>query len=151
VESIRRNSRTLARVLLPLLAVAWLSAAAAPCARMGLPPDVDDRAHADQLRAPSEAHFAMHDHGDCPHCPPRGVSQQGSAPSAHAACDETEGTRDNRENVLAKWDLKHALPVSSRPSSEPSFRPPGFQCPLNHVLPTAARVPLNIRYCIYLI
>ena len=162
VRSIRRNSRVLARVLLPLLAVAWLSAAAAPCAGMGLSSDADlpepvsrDRSHLDhsgQQRAssPAHAHAAMHDHGNCPHCPPGGVSEHGASPS-HAGCDEAEGTRDDRGNVLAKWDLKHSLPVPSRVSAEPSFLPPGLRRTRNQAALPSARVPLNIRYCIYLI
>ena len=157
--SIRRNGKVLARVLLPLLAVAWLSAAAAPCARMGLPSDADltdtashERAHighSERRQSPSSPHAALHDHGNCPHCPAGGISEEAASPSTHAGCDETEGARDNRGNVLAKWDLKHSLPVPTRVAAEPSFHPPGLHRALVHTASPSARVPLNIRYCIY--
>jgi hypothetical protein len=161
VVRIRGKSTAAARVLLALLAVVWLSAAAAPCAGMGFPAAVDLTDHVShdgqhfgrsgQRAASSPAHAHSHDHGKCPHCPPGGVSEQGASPSTHAGCDETEGIRDNRGNVLAKWDLKHSLPAPSRVSAEPSFHPPRLHRALNHDAPPSARVPLNIRYCIYLI
>jgi hypothetical protein len=157
VRFIRWNIRATARGLLPLLAAAWLTAAPAPCAGMGLAGVADsaaeDRQHLDHLAStsPVGADSATHNHGHCPHCPPVGVSEQGAAPSAHTGCDATQGTRDNRVNAPAKWDLKHSLPASLRVSGEASFHPAGVHRALKCVVSPSSRVPLNIRHCVYLI
>ena len=156
---IRGRDRAAPRVLLALFAVAWLSAAVAPCTGFaagidpadGVSRNGEHLGHSDGHPASSPAPGSSHDHGTCPRCLPGAASEQGASPSTHAGCDETEGARADRGNVLAKWDLKHSLPVPTRIAAEPSFHPPGLHRALDQTASPSARVPLNIRYCIYLI
>jgi hypothetical protein len=137
-QGIRRSSRRLARVLVPLLLGSWLTAAAAPCAAM-----------AATAAVPETAEHAAHAHGDCPHCPPAAQSG-GQLASAHGACDETQRV-DGRATVIVKGDLKYALPGSPQITSCALLRPSSLQDPVTRAGPPGTRVALHILNCVYLI
>jgi hypothetical protein len=103
LQWIRRRQRTLARAVLPLVALAWLQVAAVPCVAAhqsaGQVAAVtqgavaghaghDQAAHEPAARG-SEAHDGMHDgpttssHGPCIYCPPQHAG--------HEAADEAGG------------------------------------------------------------
>lgn len=158
----RQSSRMLAGLFLPLLVVAWLGAAMAPCGGMNAAAaDVGDAALDDSTHlghsvqaAPSfrtHAHSAVHEHGDCPHCPPSGGGEQGKTSASHEGCDEAEGVRDTRGLTLSKWDPKQAQAATWRAVPEPPFSAHRPRFTLNTAMSPLAGVPLNIRYCTYLI
>jgi hypothetical protein len=151
---IRRNVRIAAQLLLPLLAVAWLTAAAAPC--VGPVAGGDDTHDAGAGGADHPFHAspsaqAGEHHGSCPHCPSGGGEEHGPSSATHGSCADADLTRDDRGNVPVKWDVKYFLPVVSRGFSTSSVVPNAVHSasPAGH--PPSARVPLNVRYCVYLI
>jgi hypothetical protein len=145
-----------------LLAVAWLSAAAAPCAAMNPPAEADpgsssydltrlDRSARPPASSPTHTHPAVHDHADCPHCPPSAGGEREATSLGHGGCSESESVGDGRGNVLPKWDLKHAQPIAVRTIPEPSFHAHHPDLELATAISLPARIPLHIRYCTYLI
>lgn len=149
---IRRNVRVTARLLLPLLAVAWLTAAAAPCVGpVGAGDDTYDAGGADHpSHASSSAHAGKH-HGSCPHCPAGRGEEHGPSSAKHGLCADTDLARDNRGNVPVKWDVKYWPAAAYRSLSATSIFPNAVPRALPCVHPPSAGVALTVRYCVYLI
>jgi hypothetical protein len=164
-------------VLLPLLAVAWLNAAASPCAGMaselaviesgeqsgahhGHPgaehhtSGASDHEHFEAADHSARSHghsTPMHDHGDCPHCPATAAEQLGSTPQ-HVVCDTAQSAADKaRSGAVAAWDLKHALPMLARLVPETAAPPGRLLRAVAQAPPASPRLPLNVRYCVFLI
>jgi hypothetical protein len=122
---------------------------------MNLPTEADlGKSSYDLTRLDGSAthtHSAAHDHADCPHCPPSGGGERDATSLAHGGCSEAEGVRDGRGNVLPKWDLKHAQPMTARTTPEPSYHAYHPHLTPDTAISLSPRIPLNIRYCTYLI
>jgi hypothetical protein len=144
--------------VLPLLAFVWFSSSAAPCS--GMATDVEPRTDAATIHA---EHYSVsdhdhdreapgHDHQSCPHCPSAPVSDQTVPSASHISCNTLENLSDTSLTPApGKADLKHALPAapnvvplttlnSLRASSLPTGQ-----------IPPSPRLPLNLRYCVFLI
>lgn len=126
LHSVRRRQRSLARVVLALFCLAWLQAAAVPCAM-------------------ATAAATMSDGGQhCPYCP-QGDS---SAPAADhgGACAYPHAAQ---ADARAAATLFMAVPVSSfTPMMDVAAH--DLRVPAAVVLDPVPRIPILLRFCRYL-
>jgi hypothetical protein len=106
---------------------------------------------AERASGPHDPPTPMHDHGDCPHCPAPLGEQRGASP-AHVACDAVQSAADTaRSAAPAKGDLKHTLAPLAWLVSLPAAPPKHALEPAAQSPPASPRLPLNLRYCVFLI
>jgi hypothetical protein len=158
LDRIRRRSKAMARILLPLLTVAWINAAASPCVGMGsVEEDRQAQGQHHEHAVPDHDHdpqASTHEHSNCPHCPTAAVADHEGSAATHVACATAESAADSNRsngNAFLKWDLKHTLPLSSGLVPTRTVPPGRFYRPATQDLPAPPRLPLNVRYCVFLI
>jgi hypothetical protein len=116
LQWIRRRQRTLARAVLPLVALAWLQVAAIPCVAAhqsaglvaALPhQSLDTHADHDHAAHAPAAHHGAHDgattpdHGPCLYCPPHHAGHEGGDESGGRCAFPHDPQVDARVAALA--------------------------------------------------
>jgi hypothetical protein len=157
LQWIRRRQRTLARAVLPLVALAWLQVAAVPCVAahqsaglVAAAPHESGGAHAghDHAQHDPAAHDHTHDgptassHASCIYCPPQHAGHEG----AHEAGGRCAFPHD------PQVDARVAALAIAPPIALTSFAPPPE--PARAVVRLFAdrpepvpRRPLSVSYC----
>lgn len=153
MKILRTRMRRLCKGLVPLLALAYLSAFAVPCVGMVThdmsPEQAEHEMH--QAHAAGMAHEQTGSRDDsCPHCIGGEHSEQSSG--AHISCDASESYTDTqRAKTPLNWDAKFlASALTTIFDTADLHGPPIHSAHVSPDSPVPQRA-LNLRYCVFLI
>lgn len=144
---------------MPVLAAAWVAAAAAPCAAMtsGAHPASEaasevDPAHAHHTMSGSDAQrpASAHARPDCPHCGPLSSDHAPDDAARHALCASADAAvAKDATAKLAKRDLVAGLPEIGPPMpSRPVLQlADGWRRSAD---PPASPLARHLRFCVFL-
>jgi hypothetical protein len=173
LQRLRKRKRTVAGVILPLVATVWFSASASACLGMAvegldLAPD-GAAAHAHDHSDHQQSHAGdppgthsvseTHDHGQsspshgpCPHCVGSSNGSSSVPTEAHGNCSVLEGVSASTvQPSVQKWELTHFL-SAVQPVPFAAHAPPRRVPTSLHSAPTLdSPIPINLRHCVFLI
>ena len=160
LQRLRKRARTGVLALLPFVVASLFGAAVACPATATSPADAQPPEHVGHAHAhAAEPREDAREQGvpevpplptSCPHCLPAGLAGT-HALTEHEACAAADGGNDAAPYPgWTKWDAKHALGPAADAPHPAAQAPPRGRSPVR-ARPPPFPVPLNLRYCVFLI